>query len=1586
MFKDDALESHLKESSVLRIQSLVTAEWNMNIASNILKIGNYRNRPTQELGSLYQSVPHNFDINDDGGYYTNATDSNIVIGGLLDDEDIPIAFQSKKEKEKMLYSLEDCFGKFRPRSGINKLRFFDNAFSHYTMPEMSQRPRYYMPDKEDGFKYWTSYRTEVVDGLNVERGIAKNSVNGQNFIEDAAPFVVYKEPVPVNRVIVKMQTNVGEVDLGEIQTSSGVIQDPFFGYENQTTPESWKVQVLQDNSWIDIASFDEGSAEVDGNPIIGSDGYLELAYGLLVPEKYKNKFYISGYFSNSGLLPATSLEGAAYLVGSSTSDPGTYYVWDSGQYDSFIPEYGWYANTSQENIKENLVSNLSNPEYFLNQITGSRQYKEVVFIGGLRIVVNTMNRYDSTFDLIELSPRLAVDLSDRVEAFSIQKTASDLGSGGLPVGQLLASVGAIDIFDYDQSFNQNNNSSIVSKYLSENIKIKFYEIVLGVNGFNYYVPIKTAYSEGFPEISSEDRSVSINLRDQYYMLESRKSPQIMIQSASLSYAVSMLLDSIGFSNYIFKRIEGEPDPIIPYFFVPPDTSVAEVLNNIAISTQSAMFFDEYNNFVVMTKEYMLPSQGERDIDIVLNGSSDSTDSGILENETSSDLANVVRIASQNNEVFNDGKINYTTRYIQRTYGSLRQASLIDKEKVWIYKPVLLWEIAGESSTKSFNEETSNQSSYALTAIPLNTDLSDQLPVVRSGQIENNVIDFGESVYWMPRYNGYFYSNGEIVKYDAVEYSVTTSGESGNYWISSLREYQNYFSKLSFNGKIYPTGRVRIYSEPRYEEVGGVARLLEGDVAKHGRAQFGTSIAYHNSGLSEYWTSDQSLGTFIMKSELLFSGPRQLVLTGANSESSTVISVSTTASIRLRSLVTISPTSPGGSGRLSNIGETIVTEIIDDTTFRINIAVAESLDNAVIIVTEPATGTSGMAGTLGSSSYRNSVLRNGIIKNFLSSEFTDESNIGRVSKTKNGTIQSSALIMSGPEAANPLGLISYSYKELSNNFKHFGTRFRISGSIDKNLDSSQSPFGAMNMYEANVEDPNSIPTVAGASGGLAVLLNSENNNGYFFELAALNQNTFSSNSQNSIIENVLFYKVAQDTSYSRLISSNLSASLSLDSNQELTLLTANATGELSIGGSTPTVSERILVTGQTNTLVNGYYLVESVGSETTRWVMRKDDSAIPIKLWGGLANVLVDDGKFTGQARMVAESNPTVYDLAVEYEDVGSVRRFYLYLNGSIIATVDDAQPLPAYSKMALFVRGTSRCMFENIYAVTANYANNSSVSLETPAINEAFGAGEVNLYDAFNKYAIPGLIQSTYLSNISSTDTPKYNIYFEEFGTIMREAAYFNIKYDKAYPALYAKISPTFNRLKGYTISGFTPDAYGAEFLIFNNTDTVLSLDETSGNYLRIQGVSFTQQSSQELSVDDYFANKSNFSDPEIQGETLISNPSKSRQEYQEVKFSRMNHGRKEFVLDAPYIQTQDDATNLMSWITSKIMKPRKSVGLEVFGMPIIQLGDIVSINYASDDGVDAISPDTTRFVVYNIEYTSVSEGPQMTIYVSEVV
>jgi hypothetical protein len=128
-------------------------------------------------------------------------------------------------------------------------------------------------------------------------------------------------------------------------------------------------------------------------------------------------------------------------------------------------------------------------------------------------------------------------------------------------------------------------------------------------------------------------------------------------------------------------------------------------------------------------------------------------------------------------------------------------------------------------------------------------------------------------------------------------------------------------------------------------------------------------------------------------------------------------------------------------------------------------------------------------------------------------------------------------------------------------------------------------------------------------------------------------------------------------------------------------------------------------------------------------------------------------------------------------------------------------------------------------------------------------------------------------------------------------------------------------------------------------------------------------------------------SDPQTPtGSSLVTSPLKEAQEYNRIRNSRSAYGKKEFTLESRYIQNQDMANSLMEWITGKIMKPRKSIGVSVFSMPTLQLGDIVNIDMKDENGVDQIAPSTSRFVVYQIDYSKSNQGPEMSVYLSEVV
>ena len=1474
------LDNYLKVNSTLQVESFVVAEWNMNDFENIERYGVYRYRPSGAASGQYFNLPLNYDPLDLGDYYTDADQSIFTFADFVTNDDEPVLFESSDVDRELYFSLQDCFNLFRPRSGINKALYFENKYIDNV--KSARRPRYYMASRYDNFKYWNSFRKQIENEEVVEKGVSSLNnpapfTNDIGFIiEDTCPFVVYEKPIPTNRIVMKIQTNLAETSLGTIRTQDGlIIEDPLGNRANSSIPQRFRIEYLDTNdNWITAASFNENSIRTNGFPIISWDGYLELYYGIVVPDQYRNSFRFIDYLDNINNLPTGfALRGEAYIVGANQTSPGTLYIWNDETlgWDSSIPEYGFSLSEQDDTQRIGIIKNLVDPPYF--NLSGKDIFREFVFLKGLRVVVETMIAPDKTFDLIELSPRIRADISNHVISFSLVKSIAN-DSTGLPVGGLLASNGDITLFNHDGAFSENyyddesetglfndNTGSLVARYLKPNIKFDIYETILNVDGYDKYIPVKTMYAENFPAASGGESEISIPTRDQFFRIEMTRSPSIFLTDTTLTSAVTMLLDNIGFSNYVFKGFDDVVrqdvdateleyfasinDPVIPYFYVEPDISVAESLVNLAVSTQTAMFFDEYNNFVVMPKEYLLPEEGKRNTNLIFYGQTETSGNQTV------NLPNIIDISSTDEAILNDGVITYSLKYIQKSYSSLSQAQFLDEDKTYVYKPVLLWEVGSNQPYKTQNAVVERSSGYSLAAAPLNSTLTASVPYVVDNQIDpaTNIIDLGENVYWLGRFQGYLYANGEIIRYDAIEYDISGSGRV---WISSNQEYQKYFASLPFNGKIYPTGNVKIFAEPYYVEYEGAPQTEDldtnvtfrnGPVKRHGRGQFGTEITEHPAGLPQYWSDDSNVRGCQMQSQYIFS------------------------------------TTP---------------------TERIQYPAPDSLGAPV-----------GVNNTLAQASTRN-----GIIKNFMRRVVPSDDEIKTLRVTSSGTIQSSALVFSGPQTfpsnVNARDFVSYIYKPMDQAFKHFGTRMRIVGKLETN-DRIQSPNNSSPYFNVQPSNTSDTVNINGGSGGVAFGINPDKNYGYFFEICALTADNLS-----------------QYTT------------------------TNKETGQLA------TVLHNII-----------FYKVMPSGGQ-----------AQPRKLWGGLAQIIVDDGRFTGQDRLGNEEYPTVYDLAVEYENIGSTRRFYLYINGSQVAFVDDASPLPEYSNMAVFVRGSSEVMFENVYALQ-NLISKNTGETAINQIADSFGVDELTTTGSLRKYAVSGFVKATYLTGISPQHAPKYKIYFEEFGTIMRECAYFNIRYDQAYPALIAQLAPTFNKERGYAVSGFYAGSYGAEFLIFNTTDKTIVLDETTGNYLRILGVTFTQDTTQELTVDDFFKELSNFSNP-LQVDGTIRSPIVADKVYENIKSSRNKYGKKDFNLEAVYTQTEDDARDLMKWIIEKTLRKRKRVEIEAFGVPHLQIGDIVTIDYDMPEGAPFVN-NQKQFVISEINYSKDIDGISTKIRAVEI-
>lgn len=278
-----------------------------------------------------------------------------------------------------------------------------------------------------------------------------------------------------------------------------------------------------------------------------------------------------------------------------------------------------------------------------------------------------------------------------------------------------------------------------------------------------------------------------------------------------------------------------------------------------------------------------------------------------------------------------------------------------------------------------------------------------------------------------------------------------------------------------------------------------------------------------------------------------------------------------------------------------------------------------------------------------------------------------------------------------------------------------------------------------------------------------------------------------------------------------------------------------------------------------------------------------------------------------------------YKIDINVITTATTRVIDVYVNNFKISATDknvsgSTKPseliLPKTSKVAMFAN-TGQANFDYIYA--------------TPLTKTQFEKGLVqNIYTG--KYGVKTL-DFLYGDKIleDRVVAPDQIPFLEEFGTVAREIKRIKIKYqDRPGDPLFTSTGINkFAAVLGQRLSSF-----GAEIYVINNSGTFIPLDDSNlysfsviGNYIVTSG------------QHEYVSN--------TLSETTIPEP---------------------VIFESAWIQSESDAKNLTDWIQDQWSEQQQVVNLEIFGNPLISIGDVISINYPKND-LDG----TEKFIVTTV-------------------
>lgn len=343
--------------------------------------------------------------------------------------------------------------------------------------------------------------------------------------------------------------------------------------------------------------------------------------------------------------------------------------------------------------------------------------------------------------------------------------------------------------------------------------------------------------------------------------------------------------------------------------------------------------------------------------------------------------------------------------------------------------------------------------------------------------------------------------------------------------------------------------------------------------------------------------------------------------------------------------------------------------------------------------------------------------------------------------------------------------------------------------------------------------------------------------------------------------------------------------------------------------------------------NGYYVL----LQTTSNLSKTDDKEVKIiKVVNGKKKILNDTQKDNAKT-LTGILGATSYKVDIKVKCATGVRVIDVYINNFKITATDTNsttstdpvdQVLPITSNISMCAT-TGSAYYDYVYAMPLEEAQYNSGVLQ-------------NVYNGqFNNTMLNFLYGEKVLSNFNKTTLTNGKL--EEFGTVARELRKVNIKYESrpGYP-LY----PSLGINKFINVLGSRLTSFGAEVYLINNAGTWVPLDDSSlhsfsviGNYVVTSG----QHEYTDSSVNEY------------------SNP-------------------EPVIFQSSWIQKEDDAKSISKWIKDLWSKQQTVINLQVFGNPMVSVGDIITINYPSNN-LDG----TQKFVVMNVN-NSFNQGLETSI------
>lgn len=314
-------------------------------------------------------------------------------------------------------------------------------------------------------------------------------------------------------------------------------------------------------------------------------------------------------------------------------------------------------------------------------------------------------------------------------------------------------------------------------------------------------------------------------------------------------------------------------------------------------------------------------------------------------------------------------------------------------------------------------------------------------------------------------------------------------------------------------------------------------------------------------------------------------------------------------------------------------------------------------------------------------------------------------------------------------------------------------------------------------------------------------------------------------------------------------------------------------------------------------------------------------------------------KLIGRSAPIAIAKDVWYELDVYHSGSGNDQKISAFINGqrAATATTNSGTAHADSGKFGMFIRGKSNVDFEYIYAL-------ASGSLNEP--DEDYGFFDLKYGGTRGDHWIREWVWETRTrrKKIKKKNSPKekyrHNIYmFDEFGPYIHEIREFDVKFDPA-PVRYSYL---FNTNEWFSANvEYYASPFGAKFIIAN----------TSRDNAVLHGEDRLSYAGASSGLNQVCV---------VLGQTLEMSDEQTVERKNEAAIRA--RGEIAVELDAEWIQTESMAEAIADWMHNHWGDQVDEVEVQIFGNPLIEIGDLLDVNYARQNA----TPATHKYFVVGV-------------------